>query len=48
MVSDCTGAGVENDTRPARYMHTDIGYAHLTAPRSYDYMSYVGHVGHAA
>ena len=50
MVSDCTGARVENDTRPARhkqYTHTVIAYSHLTAPHSCDHMGYVRHVGHA-
>ena len=35
VISDCTGARVENDTRPARrnrYTHTGIAYARLLAP----------------
>ena len=51
VVSDCIGALVENDTRPARhkqYTHRGIAYAHLTAPHSCDYMGYIRHVGHAA
>ena len=28
--------------------HTDIAYAHLTAPHYCDYMGYVRHVWHAA
>ena len=28
--------------------HTGIAYAHLRAPHTCDYMSYVRHVGHAA
>ena len=49
VVSDCTGARIENDTRPARQTtHTGIAYAHLTAAHCCDYMGYVRHVGHAA
>ena len=51
VVSDCAGARVENDTRPARHKnstHTDTTYANLTALHSCDYMGYVRHVGHAA
>ena len=53
VVSDSTGARVENDTRPAwhkQYTNNKQGitYAHLTASHSCDCMGYVRHVGHAA
>ena len=51
VVSDCTGARVEIDTRPARHKnsaHSGIAYAHLIAPPTCDYMGYVRHVLHGA
>ena len=50
VISDCTDARIENDTRHARQtVHTQISYM-VTSPPSHtgDCMSYVRHVGHTA
>ena len=51
VVSECTSARVETDSRPTRnkqHTNTGIAYADLIAPHSCDYIGYVRHVGHAA